>query len=225
MDWIDLAQNREWWRAVVNAVMKLRVAKKMRGISWLAEELLASQEGLCFMELWFNKLLNVTVSRRRKPITSHVPATPLALAVKIVSERPVLFLALKGKITTRSAYLSLQSTCIRVHDVQVGSLFVWVGIAETCCRRISFRYWWLFVMKLSGWAECSFHAAGRQDSYRHYFSYRREIWPCGPSCNVDRKKGRLDKIIWNANLMQQDNFINIFLARHVSGTYAHHQEH
>ena len=25
--------------------------------------------------------------------------------------------------------------------------------------------------------------------------------------------------------MQQDNFIDIFLARHVSGTYAHHQEH
>jgi len=25
--------------------------------------------------------------------------------------------------------------------------------------------------------------------------------------------------------MKQDNFINVFLARHVSGTYAHHQEH
>jgi len=25
--------------------------------------------------------------------------------------------------------------------------------------------------------------------------------------------------------MQQCNFINVFLARHVSGTYAHHQEH
>jgi hypothetical protein len=25
MDWIDLAQNRERWRAVVNAVMNLRV--------------------------------------------------------------------------------------------------------------------------------------------------------------------------------------------------------
>jgi len=28
---------------------------------------------------------------------------------------------------------------------------------------------------------------------------------------------------WNANLMQQGNFINVFLSRHVSGTYAHHQ--
>jgi len=32
-------------------------------------------------------------------------------------------------------------------------------------------------------------------------------------------------IMWNANLMQQGNFIDVFLARHVSGTYAHHQEH
>jgi len=36
---------------------------------------------------------------------------------------------------------------------------------------------------------------------------------------------RLYEIMWNANLMQQRNFIDIFLARHVSGTYAHHQEH
>ena len=33
------------------------------------------------------------------------------------------------------------------------------------------------------------------------------------------------EIIWNANLMQQGNFIDVFLARHVSGTYIHHQEH
>jgi len=31
--------------------------------------------------------------------------------------------------------------------------------------------------------------------------------------------------LWNANLMQLGNFIDVFLARHVSGTYAHHQEH
>ena len=31
--------------------------------------------------------------------------------------------------------------------------------------------------------------------------------------------------MWNANLMEQGNFINIVLARHVSGVYAHHQEH
>jgi len=33
------------------------------------------------------------------------------------------------------------------------------------------------------------------------------------------------EIMWNANLMQQGNFINVFLAQHVSSTYAHHQEH
>jgi hypothetical protein len=33
------------------------------------------------------------------------------------------------------------------------------------------------------------------------------------------------EIMWNASLIQQGNFIDVFLARHVSGTYAHHQEH
>ena len=33
------------------------------------------------------------------------------------------------------------------------------------------------------------------------------------------------EMMWNANLMQQGNVIDVFLARHVSGTYAHHQEH
>jgi hypothetical protein len=28
MDWIDVAQERDRWRALVNAVMKLQVAKK-----------------------------------------------------------------------------------------------------------------------------------------------------------------------------------------------------
>jgi hypothetical protein len=47
MGWIDMAQDRDRWRAVVNAFG----FHKMRGISWLAEDLLASQEGLCFMKL------------------------------------------------------------------------------------------------------------------------------------------------------------------------------
>ena len=33
------------------------------------------------------------------------------------------------------------------------------------------------------------------------------------------------EINFNVNLTQEGNFIDIFLAGHVSGTYAHHQEH
>jgi len=49
MDWIDLTEERDRWRALVYAVMNLRV-HKMRGISSLTENRLASQEGLCFRE-------------------------------------------------------------------------------------------------------------------------------------------------------------------------------
>ena len=31
--------------------------------------------------------------------------------------------------------------------------------------------------------------------------------------------------VLSAFLMQQGDFISVFLARHVSGAYAHHQEH
>jgi len=50
MDGTDLVEEREKLRAVVNTVMNLRVPYNV-GISWLAEDLLASQEGLCSMEL------------------------------------------------------------------------------------------------------------------------------------------------------------------------------
>ena len=36
-DWMELAQDRERWRALVSTVMNIRIPKK-RGISWLATE-------------------------------------------------------------------------------------------------------------------------------------------------------------------------------------------
>ena len=50
IDWIDLAQDRDKWWALVNTVMNLRF-HKWCGISWVAYNMLASQEGLCFVEL------------------------------------------------------------------------------------------------------------------------------------------------------------------------------
>ena len=50
------------------------------------------------------------------------------------------------------------------------------------------------------------------------------------SCVIDCNTSLLVKVIngeikLNADLMQQGNFIDVFLVRHVSGTYAHNQEH
>jgi hypothetical protein len=47
MDWIDLEQNEDQWRAPVNMVMNLRVPLKCwQDLAWVAAQLTAPQEGL-----------------------------------------------------------------------------------------------------------------------------------------------------------------------------------
>jgi hypothetical protein len=47
---IDLAQDRDQWKAIVNTVMNLRGPEKLRN-SWVSVQVEASQEGLSCMEL------------------------------------------------------------------------------------------------------------------------------------------------------------------------------
>jgi sugar lactone lactonase YvrE len=50
MDWIDLDQDQKRWWALMNAVMIFGF-HNMRRITYLAADVLASQKGLCSMEL------------------------------------------------------------------------------------------------------------------------------------------------------------------------------
>jgi hypothetical protein len=61
IDRIDLAQDMDKWRALVNTVMKLRF-HKMLGNPWVAAQLAASQEGLSSMSEWVSECWWVAVS-------------------------------------------------------------------------------------------------------------------------------------------------------------------
>jgi hypothetical protein len=47
VDWMELVQDRDRWRALLSVVMNPRGPIKMRGISSLAADQLTSEEGLC----------------------------------------------------------------------------------------------------------------------------------------------------------------------------------
>jgi len=49
MNWIDVAQDRDRWQTLVKMEMNLQF-QKIQGISWLAEDLFASEEGRWSME-------------------------------------------------------------------------------------------------------------------------------------------------------------------------------
>jgi hypothetical protein len=58
IDWIDLAQDSDQWRTLVNTVINLRVQNMLENIS-VAERLVAYQDGLSPMELGVSYSTNI----------------------------------------------------------------------------------------------------------------------------------------------------------------------
>jgi hypothetical protein len=80
MDWIDLVQDRDSLRSVMNAVMNSRVAWDV-GISWLAEDLLAPQERLCSTELVITQSIKIEIVLPAVSATSDLLSRGVLLTV------------------------------------------------------------------------------------------------------------------------------------------------
>ena len=117
MDWIELAQDRDRWRTLVSAVMNLRV----RGISWLAANQLASQEGLCTME-WVSKFEKVYMDR----------VSSVGIATRCWMDGLILLKQLK---VFHHAFLEETSRC---HDISISN-YNWSNSLRKACWSFSHK--------------------------------------------------------------------------------------
>ena len=98
MDRINLAQDTDRCRGVVNVEMNFGF-HNMRGISWLAEELSASQEGICPIELvsyyfvfHFSLWTNIPAGETASLKTSSSRRLNLVVSLTRVPSRPSFWL-------------------------------------------------------------------------------------------------------------------------------------
>jgi len=118
---------------------------------------------------------------------------------------------------------------------------VYIGTLMPTCRILRCRYLRIKPSKLFRNLFTSLHGVISESDRNFmlvscmYVLFLHEIEVC-LNCNRLKRSGNyvtregcltvhlLHGTMWNANLMQLGNFIDVSLARHVSGTYVHQQE-